>query len=61
MLKLLAFASSILFSIALVAAFGWWVLLATFGLSLLTLLLSTAPEGATLENDFMAGTQPAAL
>ena len=61
MYKLLAFALSSLFSLGLIATFGWWVVLVPFGLAFLTLLLSTAQEGAERDGHLLAGTQPAAL
>jgi hypothetical protein len=48
-------------SAGLVAAFGWWILLVTAGLSLLTIVFSTESEDASVEPAFPAGTQPAAL
>lgn len=61
MYKLLAFALGVTMSAGLVAAFGWWVLPTTFGLCLLTVMLSSEQEGATADQACMAGTQPAAL
>jgi hypothetical protein len=48
-------------SAGLVAAFGWWILLVTSGLSLLTIVFSVESEDASVNPAFVAGTQPAAL
>jgi len=61
MYKLLALALGILMSAGLVAAMGWWALVVSFGLSLLTVVLSSEPEDPEEVQVHMAGTQPAGL